>query len=218
MARQTLELQHIDIFYEKGSILFHDLFSLQKVAEYQKVLSSLSPSHKRNIWQHSPLLKNLCFNHQLGHLAADLSRLKPLRFAFDHYFPSFKELITFFSENTSLNDLSSIDGLEIALLLNLSSSIELTSESRLPLLSGSGMFFDTNFCLNASSDQREENLLEGPFPEDRTPEGPFLLIAYCKANARYIFKPSDPFTHDVKKEKCAFGDLVSNIHHPVVHY
>lgn len=207
MAKHILELQHIDFLYEKGSILFHNLLPLSKIKAYQESLSSLKVYTKRNIWQHSLVLQKLCFNHQLADLAAQLSRLKALRFGFDHYFSSFKELSNFFSENKSLEEMSSIDGLEIALLLNLSSSTELenTSSSSLPILSGSGTYFNTYTPLNV-------------LMEETPPEGPFLLIAYCKANARYIHKHSDPFTHDAKKEKCGFGDLLANAYHPLVHY
>lgn len=210
MAKQTLELQHIDFLYEQGAILFHDLLPSGKIKGYREALASLKCASKRNVWQCAPLLQTLCFSHQLAHIAGQLSRLKALRFGCDHYFASFKDLTSFFSEGKPLNEMISIDGLEIALLLNLSNSMEMehNDTSPLPLLSGSGTFFNTAEPLKLAIE----------LPEGIFLEGPFLLITYCKANARYLHKPLDPFTHDVKKEKCGFGDLLANTHHPLLHH
>jgi hypothetical protein len=197
MARHSLELRHIDLFQEKGYVLFHDLISKQKTLECQHILSSLSTASTRNLWRHHPVLKNLYFNYQLSHLASQLTNIKLLRFGFDHCFLSLPTLSSFFSKDHSLTELTSLDGLEIALILTTSSLKE----------PGSGLFFNPNCVIDIPSLFHELSM-----------EGPFLLVTYCKANARYIYKPLDPFTHDVKKESCAFGDLISNEHHPLVHY
>ena len=202
MTQRVLELRHIDVFCERGAILFHDLLPSSKVQECRNILNTCTSL--RNTWQSSQVLKKLCLNHEFAFIAAQLCRLKSLRFGCDHYYPSFDALTTFFARG-ALNNLISIDGLEVGLLLNLSNVIitPVESSSSIPLLSGSGNFFATHTPLDLSIEHAE---------------GPFLLMTYCQPGSRYLHKFSDPFTHDVKKEDRAFGDRLSNTHHPLVHY
>lgn len=204
MKKQVLESQHIDFFDQHGCIVFHDLLPTHVLADYRFLLAKICTT--RNVWKHSEVLKKLSFNHSFACIAAELSRLKQLRFAFDQYFPSFESLLSFLTRAPSLNALNSIDGLEIALLLNLSDTTaahEITPAS-LPSIGGSGTFFTTT---SSTLDFSTQGI-----------NGPFLLIAYCHANARYLYKVADPFTHDVKRESRAFGDRLASHYHPLVYY
>jgi hypothetical protein len=204
MKKRVLEIQHIDFFKKEGSILFHNLLDSLRLPSYRDCLSKLTA--RRNVWKHSTVLRKLSFNPSLAALAGSLVGLKKLRFGFDHFFPSFENLKNFFALAPSLNSLASIDGLEIALLLNLSDekSPPYQTLSTLPSIGGSGMFFNTTV----------------PFPlfSEEDVKGPFLLLVYSHANARYSYKVTDPFTHDVKKESCVFGDRLANAYHPLLYY
>lgn len=204
MNKHVLELQHIDFFSEKGSVLFHHLLNPTLVHNYRTLLSNIPGI--RNVWKHSEPLKKLSFNYKFAAIAGELSRLKSLRFAFDHYFPTFESLKKFLSQGPYLHVFNSIDGLELALLINLSDtdSPHENSTSTFPSNGGSGTFF------SADADPIDLSIEEV--------KGPFFLIAYCSPSSRYLYNALDPFTHDVKKESCGFGDRLANSYHPLVYY
>lgn len=205
MNKHVLEPKHIDFFDKNGWVLFQDLLPVHMLSEYKALLAKICTT--RNVWKHNELIKKLSFNYTFAYVAAQLSRLKQLRFGFDHYFPSLESVSSFFSKGPSLTAVNSIDRLEIGLLLNLSDTQTSTEEhasSAIPTIGGSGTFF------SATSTPFDMNVKEI--------SGPFLLITYCHTQARYLYKVSDPFTHDVKKESCAFGDRLANNYHPLVYY
>ena len=202
MKRHSLELQHIDHYMEKGYILFKDLLSCSKVREVKESALFLGLKNQRNSWKLSELIKKQALHISLSSIASSLVRLKTLRFGFDHYFHDTESLKEFFNHSTTLSQLSSIDGLEIALIINLSQETE--SDSLFPSCQGSGMFFNPKKPLDLTGIELAQ--------------GPFLLIAYCKSGARYIFQPLDPFTHEEKKEGIEFGDILSSKLHPFVHF
>jgi hypothetical protein len=205
MIKSSLELIHIDYFREKGSILFTDLLSKELFNKAKQALCFIPKKSERNCWKNYDVLKKLSMNHNFTSIASALCRQKSLRLGFDHYFSSFHELKDFFKENP-LSQKCSIDGLEIALLINLSASeVEITKESlTFPLTSGSACFFNPKNPLT--------------LPEIPLTEGPFFLITYCKQNARYIYQALDVYTHEEKKEGQAFGDLISSRLHPLLSY
>ena len=202
MSKQLLELQHIDLFSEKGCLVLETLLTPSQREKYAQELHRVSGA--RNLWHRNAILKTLSLKRSFAHLAMELCKLKTLRLACDHLFPSLKELQAFFKEGTCLKDLLSFNGLEIALLLNLSSHQEPLQDPlvTLPVYPGSALFFSPTFPLQ--------------FPEE-TIAGPFFLIVYAAPQARYIYKKEDPFTHDAKKEHAVFGDVLSNQEHPFFH-
>jgi len=202
MKRQILEPKHIDFFDKHGWVLFQDLIPPSMLSACRTLLAKNCST--RNVWKSHEPIKKLSFHFLFAHIAAQLTRLKQLRFAFDHYFPSLDNLISFLARGPSLNALNSIDKLEIGLLLNLSDVTSEDSLSSLPSVGGSGTFFS---ALSSPLDLTVKDIA-----------GPFLLITYCHAHSRYLYKVADPFTHDVKQESCAFGDKLANSYHPLVYY
>lgn len=198
MAKQLLELQHIDLFTDRALITFHDLISSSQLA---KCYTSLPKNSLRNSWKSYPSLKALSFNRLLAKHATNLAKLRTLQFAFDHFFTSLDELKLFFKNNAPLKTLCSFDHIHVALLLNLSLSEE--DHPSFPTKSTSGAFFDPKASLDLSIESAS---------------GPFLLIAYCLPKTRYLYNATDPFTHEVKNEGRGFGDLLSPTHHPLLSY
>ena len=231
MNKHLLELQHIDVFYEQGWLVLNDLLSPSQIKHYQKALESHPASSVRNLWQQIPEFKTLSLRMAFARLGMQLTKLKTVRFGCDHLFRSLDDLKKFFHGESILKNLISINHIESALLLNLSSTIEtpihteeistpiseelpaatqpalVDPEARIPAtiptIGGSGVFLKHTTPLNLNIDQAQ---------------GPFLLIVYCAPQARYLHNKSDPFTHDVKKEHFAFGDVLSHQHHPLLHF
>ncbi len=204
MKKTSLELQHIDYFVEKGSILFHNVITEKKLHELKLALCFFQKNTARNCWSQHPELKKLSFNSTLTSIALGLSQTKTLRFGFDHLFSSLKELKDFFKADLPLSKISSIDGLEIAALINL--SLEPSPEqfaTTFPFGSASGCFFNPKKLLDLSTIENAE--------------GPFFLITYCKPQARYVYQSTDPFTHLGKQEGLVFGDLLAPQFHPLLY-
>ncbi len=229
MNKHLLELQHIDVFYEQGWLVLNDLLSPTQLKQYQKALESHPTCSMRNIWQQISEFKTLSLRMAFARLGMQLTKLKTVRFGCDHLFRSLDDLKVFFRGESILKNLISINHIECALLLNLSSTVEPPSikqapaiveekipamqpttadpkariPATIPMFGGSGVFLKHTTPLNLDIEQAE---------------GPFLLIVYCSPQARYLHNKSDPFTHDVKKERFAFGDVLSNQHHPLLHF
>lgn len=204
MKKTSLELQHIDYFIEKGSILFHDVISEKKLHDYKLALCFFQKHSQRNCWSQHPEIKKLSFNSSLTSIALQLAQTKTLRFGFDHLFSSLKELKEFFKSDLPLSKISSIDGLEIAALINLSTAPSPESfASTFPISAASGCFFNPKKTLDLS------NIEEA--------QGPFFLITYCKPTARYVHQSADPFTHLGKQEGIVFGDLLAPQFHPLLY-
>lgn len=204
MKKTSLELQHIDFFVEKGSILFHDVIPEKKLHEYKLALCFFQKPSARNCWSSSAEIKKLSFNPTLSSIALQLAQTKSLRFGFDHLFSSFQELKEFFKADVPLSKISSIDGLEVAALINLSLAPSPESfTSTFPFGSASGCFFNPTKPLDLSNVEAAE--------------GPFFLITYCKPQARYIHQSADPFTHLGKQEGLVFGDLLAPSFHPLLY-
>lgn len=204
MKKTSLQLQHIDYFKEKGSILFHDVISEKNLHIFKSALCFLQKKTCRNCWSLDPILKKLSFNASLISIALQLAQTSKLRFGFDHVFASLEDLKDFFKPEVSLAQMSSIDGLEIAALINLSMApSEEPTPSTFPLSSASGCFFHPKKPLDLS--------------QIESASGPFFLITFCKPNARYIHQALDPYTHLGKQEGLAFGDLLATPFHPLLH-
>lgn len=236
MNKHLLELQHIDVFYEQGWLVLNDLLSPTQIKQYRKALESHPTRSMRNIWQQIPEFKTLSLRMAFARLGMQLTKLKTVRFGCDHLFRSLDDLKAFFHGESILKNLISINHIECALLLNLSSTVEPPTVEQvpaiieevtpasdeatpatqptatdpkeripatIPVFGGSGVFLKHTTPLNLDIEQAE---------------GPFLLIVYCSPQARYLHNKADPFTHDVKKEHFAFGDVLSNQHHPLLHF
>lgn len=204
MKKTSLELQHIDYFLEKGSILFYDVFTESKLHQFKMALCFFNQRSARNCWVQQEQIKKLTLNPTLCSIALQLSQKKSLRLGFDHLFASLKELKEFFKPELPLSKMSSIDGLEIGVLLNLSLAAAPESyETSFPLASASGCFFNPQKPLDLAHIEQAE--------------GPFFLITYCRPNARYIHQAEDPFTHQGKQEGSVFGDLLAPHRHPLLH-
>jgi hypothetical protein len=204
MKRTSLELQHIDYFIAKGSILFQDIIPEKKLHAYKLALCFFQKRSARNCWSSHPEIKKLSFSPALASIALQLAQTKSLRFGYDHLFSSLNELKDFFKTDLPLSKISSIDGLEIAALINLSMAPPPDFfTSSFPFGSASGCFFDPKRLLDLSQVEQAE--------------GPFFLITYCKPQARYIHQSADPFTHLGKQEGLVFGDLLSPEFHPLLH-
>lgn len=203
MKKQAFELQHIDFYKTHGALVLNQILSPSYLKEAQKEALFFKENSLRNVWKSHKAFKALTLHKGLFHLSSELSSQPFLRIGYDHFFASFEELKNFFKAESSIHENSSIDGLEIALLLNLSSAEVAEDQTAIfPFASGSGCFIHPRRTLT--------------FKDLEAAQGPFLLITYCKKNARYIHQPQDPFTHDGKKEGLVFGDLLGSSQHPLL--
>ena len=204
MKKQALELQHIDFYKTHGALVLQQVLSTSSVKDAKKDALFFTKSSLRNVWQNQLEFKKIILNKNLFSLSATLTHQHLMRIGYDHFFSTLDDLRAFFPAGSSISEKSSIDPIEIALLINLSSQTDLLDNQThiFPYLAGSGCFIHPRKMLD--------------FTPIEEAQGPFLLITYCKQTARYIFQKEDPYTHEGKKQGLVFGDIINSRSHPLL--
>ncbi len=215
--------EHLDFFHKHRSIAFQDLISseeresLSKEIErrLQKLSGKLPLSERSNkdLWQlgrglskEIPGIAQWISRSHLGKIAAELFKKNLIRLAYDQVLMTRQAEDLPYQEPFSLADISSIDPILGGALL----CIEFpSSETELPDLThqipGYVTFLDASYPI--------------PFPElFKMKNICCLLICFTQQKARYKLETKDYHTHLLKKEGYAFGDLLLNTTHPLLHY
>ncbi len=162
--------------------------------EFMKEAQKSGSSNGRDLWQTDPLFKKVAMDKVYSHIARALFDVPLVRLAFDQVL--FAKSSPFRGQ-ASLNSLCSFQSLLGALIVRLSDS---TSE-RAPSGKGAGMFVSAQF----------------PFDWDALLAAPgdlFWVLGYCPAVTLYVYNPSDPLTHLLKRAGYGFGDRLRDDRHP----
>jgi hypothetical protein len=152
-------------------------------------------------------IRKVLFSPHLGQIALALSLSKALRFGFDQLYSGKKDG-KFQKAFACLDEESCIRELSCALMICLKGSR--AEEARLdgpadpfPKKPGSGTFFLPHVHCDPLALERHEGQL-------------FLLLAWAKERALYVFEPRDLHTHKLKKCGYVFGDRLTSKHHPII--
>ncbi|MBS0656307.1 MAG: hypothetical protein JSR46_11065 [Verrucomicrobia bacterium] len=159
----------------------------------------------RDIAMRQSGLRKALFTPGLGQIAQELTGQKRLRFGFDQLYSTLltKPDLTIFSQ---LEEESCIRGLACAIMICLKGEAQEENKADqgidpFPSKPGSGIFFLPSVVCNPHALQAHPNQL-------------FLLLAWAKSKAQYVFAPRDPHTHDLKKLGFVFGDSLTEKYHP----
>ena len=239
LMKFTIDFQHREFFIRNHAIEFEQLIPAAQLEIFQGHLheflierqeknhskqSSYSPEDLfmavHDLWRGDDFLRKTVTNKTFAEIAAELSEKKPLRLAFDQYFPrviyplSVKEkndYASLLSLKSTLVNFSPVQGVVCGLMLCLSNDAELEEEltpessefslfSRIP---GNGVYFDQNAILNfeewSSAGHRD-----------------YLMIVYAQERAVYIRQPDNPHAHALKNVGYVYGDRLKDKLNPIL--
>lgn len=169
----------------------------------------------RDLWRRNELVKKYVTNRSLAEIASELIEYKPLRLAFDQFYPSLSKTSPFLQKGLykqflqqprSLKEISSIQGLLCGLVICLSG--EPGEENKpvtiFPSIPGNGTFFSVDAVLDFQELLQEQ-------------AHRYLMVAYTHATSIYVLEENDPQTHELKRLGYVFGDKLSDRDHPLVY-
>lgn len=221
----TIEGSHREFFEKNHRIEFESLLTFSQTGVLrERIHDALALrsknrgtaeeqfNHGRDLWRLSGDLRKTIMQQRFSEIAYELMGIKPLRIAYDQYFPfpdaqakegsSYQNLIC---SGLTLQELSCVQGVVCGLMLCLSG--EGAAEASTSLFSqkaGNGVFFDAKFPLDFKDlYQRQGN--------------EYLMITYAHSSSVYILNRNDPHTHEFKNLGYNFGDKLTDKLHPIIY-
>ena len=180
--------EHLNFFQRHHYIEFENLLTQEEVETLLHALNTALP-HQYDTWRGNPIIQKFVLRKQFAEIASNLTKISPLRIAFDRILISDKN----FFENP-LQEMSCIRGLVCGCILNLA----------LPNM-GSALFFKPH------SPPPLDDLTLTTLPP------PQLMIVYSKDKSLYTYQKNDPHTHTLKKLGYVFGDRLKDTTHPTLY-
>ena len=212
--RFALSKDHLDFFYQNHFIELEDLFTedhieglRQSVEEVliARIGASRDPKkvflHGQNAYKDHPMIKKTVFNKNLASIASELTKIRTLRLASDQILAGNLVEDPLFKTEIPLRDLSSLSPLRCGAVIHIAASKELIDP--LPKKPGRVTFFSPRLPISFDYLSNTPSLLQ-------------LMIFYGSEPLTYTLTPSDPHTHDLKKQGYAFGDPIERSVCPVV--
>jgi hypothetical protein len=223
----ALARQHLDFFHQHHYIEFEDLLSLaetqtlnQELIKILEICHHITPDNLTktdlkslylsgyDMWRCSSTIKKFILRPQFAEIASNLTKVRPLRIAFDQFFSSCDASDPLFKKPITLHEMSCIQGIVCGCLLQLSSSKQNSSETSegfipIPKKAGSGIFFSPDLPLSFDYLIHTSNMQQ-------------LLIVYAEDKSLYTYLETDPHTHTLKKLGYVFGDRLKNATHPIL--
>jgi len=206
----AIERQHLEFFHRNKYIEFENLLTQKEVNILTQELTTNGCTY--DIWRNNPVMKNIILCPGFAEIAFSLTKVRPIRIAFDQSFFSTKNPIPFFQQTLSLYDISSIQGIICGCMLHLSPSFitqpshtRNNSSALVPLTQkeGNGIFFAPSLPLSF------DYLIHIPHIVQ-------LLIVYGSDKSVYIYQKTQPQTHALKKLGYIFGDRLKDSTHPIL--
>jgi hypothetical protein len=198
-------------FFSKNNYLeLEDVFLPDEITKISNSIdeelikrSSANPyKGRRDLWRDSGCIAKVVCSHKFARLAAQIFNQKFLQLGFDQVLQKSTESNYLLETTYSMQDISCIKPLLGGIV------IQLKGESlKVPFLP-----------------QKKENIVfiapQIPLPWDLIlqPLQSFLLIAYARPKALYLFEKKDPYTHNLKKLGYGFGDHLTDPIHPILLY
>ncbi len=213
--------EHLKFFQQNGSIIFEDLFTDDEIAAFQNLVKEVSFERRatsadslfltgRDLWRDADEIKKTIQSRRFACIASKLSQTKPLRLGYDHYFPRVDEnnkdiYQQFFSTGSTLQEISSIQGIVCGLFICLSKAVnEEKSDSFLPLEPGAALFVKPDQPVN--------------FNEIINNEGSsYYLVVFTSTQALFIVNRSDLGAKKFIELGYNYGDRLKDNLNPIIY-
>lgn len=179
---------HLDFFHKHKFIELEELMTEDEI----DTINSKLNDQKYDVWRTNDALKKIILKPTLAEVAAQLSKVQPIRIAHDRLLegPLAKEPL-------NLIETSSIRRVVSGVVIQLESYDG--EEPLVPKKKGSGIFF-------------------APYHPLVFPKGcKLLLIVYTEVKALYIRELRDPNCHALKKLDYVFNDRIRTETHPILY-
>jgi hypothetical protein len=234
----TIDFQHREFFIKNHFIEFDHLVPPDQLESFQHRLHALlikrqkkdstkkSPLSAKDlfmagydVWRDEDVLRKFVTNKVFAEIAAELCEKKPLRLAFDQYFPSNSKTISkekseyasLLHKKSTLANFSPVQGVVCGLMLCLSGEEKKNDETsqhspELSLFSetpGNGVYFDQDAIINFEEWSSKEN-------------HDYLLIVYSIEKAVYIMQPDNPHSNTLKNFGYVYGDRLKDKLNPIL--
>lgn len=192
-------------------------FDESKLDSSTKISLNQTYLHGWNLQEESPFLNKFLKQHKLLRLIKELTNTRKACLAYTQLLRTFEltpsdkpneKPFPIFSDTTSLNEVSSYQGLQIGLMIHLAFQTPLSSAPLpttpaenpnilhpLPAKPGSVTFFAVDHPFSLAP------LLLYPYQS-------YLMTAYGKDRLIYKHQPKDPHNHRLKQKGFGFGDSV----------
>jgi len=164
----------------------------------------------RDLWRQSVAIKHMISQRSFAQLAFQLLKKKPLRIAYDQYFPSLKrgmkrgKYADFLRNRSSLKEISSLQGIVCGLFFFLHSCpVESAETICFPHQRGSLVIL------------HPEAKIEWPLLLDSDSEG-YYLVVYGGAKTFYIRNCADPLAGFLVPQGYSSGDRLIDEKNPVI--
>lgn len=183
-----LTKDHLDFFHRHKFIELEELMTEDEIHTINAELNGKT----YDVWRTSDPLKKIILKRSLAGIASQLSKVQPIRIAYDRLIegPIAKEPL-------NLIEMSSIRRVISGVVIQLDSYDG--EDPLVPKKRGSGVFFT-------------------PFHPLSFPEGcKLLLIAYTESKALYIRETRNPNCHALKKLDYVFNDRLRSDTHPIIY-
>ncbi|NGX50849.1 MAG: hypothetical protein K1060chlam2_00700 [Chlamydiae bacterium] len=202
--------EHLNFFKRHHYIEFEDLLTEAEVQTLSQALTERVGTGY-DCWRENRVVQKFVLRPQFAEIASNLTKVRPLRIAFDLLLTSSP-----FEKPLPLEELSSIQGVVCGCILQLSSpplqasqeslviEEEMTTLIPLPKKSGSALFFSAEIPLSF------DYLATTP-PHEQ------LLIVYAKEKSLYTMQENDPHIHALKSLGYGFGDRLKDTTHPILY-
>ena len=203
-------------FFNKNKILeIEDILPSADIDTLDKITDTLlskktksSFAEGRNLWKKNEQHKKVLSSSKAGEIISFLLKKKPVRLAYTQVLTGKADKELPFSEDHTLEDISSADPILGGAILCLRSSTEKNEEDLPDLLKqteGNIIFFSKDHPI--------------PFPQLLAQEGyQGILIVFAPHKVRYKLQPLDIHTHELKKHGYVFGDLLSQEEAPYLYH
>lgn len=232
--------EHRDFFQKEGWIEFNDFLTFDQLSLINQAINStlaertntpverlqLLPSqtffqHGHDLWRANQVLRKFITQARFGEIASELVEKKPLRLGYDQLFPSRQEskyfenkataYSNFIEQTTTLETISSIEGLVCGLMIALDQPSTISTENEgendidiFPQQAGNVIFFQPTTQINLN------HLYSHPGSR-------YYLIVYTQMSAFYHFKSTDPHTHALKHLGYIVYDKLDDKRNPIIY-
>lgn len=207
-----------EFFQIHKSIEFEDLLTPQEIETLDLGISRLFSEKNtqekfeasRDLFKKSDIIKKIAFLRSLSELAQQLQRQRPLRIAYDQYFPSPvqtpllkpEKYLEFLKNSATLQEISSVQGLVCGALLTLSDYPK-DPDNIFPNQRANVVFLHPNALLPLPSLLNQENV-------------EYYLIVFANSKSHYLKNIKDPHSGSFIQTGYASGDKLTDKKNPIV--
>ncbi len=205
-----------NFFLKNGLLEIEDILSQEEADTLLQLISEKAPSTLypelqaagKDLWKINDEVKKLLIKSRIGEIAGFLFKKRPIRLAFTQTFIPRTSQSLSFTENYSIEDISSVDPVLGGVFICLNNSEETISQE-LPdfknQTKGSAIFFSAKYPI--------------PFKDLILQQGlQGILVCFSPVKIRYKLQPLDKTTHFLKKLGYTFGDLIEEKDAPFLYH